>query len=79
MLTAKHRRERERERHTHTHTDRQRWEATDEQTDSITIDRRGGQKRTNIEIAHIKSVSKVLGQIPKPAAPTLQENLSQDL
>ena len=28
---------------------------------------------------HIKSVSKVLGKIPKPAAPTLQEDLSQDL
>ena len=28
---------------------------------------------------HVKSVSKVLGQIPKPAAPTLQEDLSQDL
>ena len=28
---------------------------------------------------HVKSVSKVLGKIPKPAAPTLQEDLSRDL
>ena len=27
----------------------------------------------------VKSVSKVLGKIPKPAVPTLQEDLSQDL
>ena len=31
------------------------------------------------KMAYVKSVSKVLGQIPKPAAPTLQEDLSQDL
>ena len=28
---------------------------------------------------HVKSVSEVLRQIPKPEAPTLQEDLSQDL
>ena len=30
-------------------------------------------------LKNVKSVSKVLGKIPKPAAPTLQEDLSQDL